>query len=48
MLEVMKFTILVKGPHTIVPLQNSVLTSKYRSVFVKKVAVQADRTEVAG
>jgi hypothetical protein len=35
----MKFTVLVKGSHTVVPLQNSVLTSKYISVFVKKVAV---------
>ena len=35
----MKFTVFVKGSHTIVPLQNSVLTSNYNSVFVKKVAV---------
>jgi hypothetical protein len=35
----MKFTVLVKGSHAIVPLQNSVLTSNYNSIFVKKVAV---------
>ena len=35
----MKFTVFVKGPYTVVPLQNSVLTSKYNSVFVKRVAV---------
>ena len=35
----MKFTVFVKGSHTIVPLQNSVLTSNYNSIFVKKVAV---------
>jgi hypothetical protein len=39
MLDVMKFMVLVKGSHTIVPLQNSVLTSNYNSIFVKKVAV---------
>jgi hypothetical protein len=39
MLDVMKFTVLVKGSHTIVPLQNSVLTSNYNSIFMKKVAV---------
>ena len=39
MLDVMKFTVLVMGSHTIVPLQNSVLTSNYNSIFVKKVAV---------
>jgi hypothetical protein len=35
----MKFTVFIKGPHTIVPLQNSVITSNYNSVFVKRVAV---------
>jgi hypothetical protein len=35
----MKFTILLKGSHTIVPLQDSVLTSNYSSVFVKRVSV---------
>ena len=35
----MKFTVLLKGPHTIIPLQNSVLTSNYNSVFMKKVSV---------
>jgi hypothetical protein len=35
----MKFTVLLRGSHTIVPLQNSVLTSNYNSVFVKRVAV---------
>jgi hypothetical protein len=39
MLLKMKFTVFVKGSHTIVPLQNSVLTSNYNSVFVKRVAV---------
>ena len=39
MLLKMKFTVLTKGSHTIVPLQNSVLTSNYNSVFVKRVAV---------
>jgi hypothetical protein len=39
MLDVMKFTVLVMGSHTIVPLQNSVLTSNYNSIFVKRVAV---------
>jgi hypothetical protein len=39
MLDVMKLTVLVRGSHTIVPLQNSVLTSNYNSIFVKKVAV---------
>ena len=39
MLLKMKFTVFVKGPLTIVPLQNSVLTSNYNSVFVKKVTV---------
>jgi hypothetical protein len=39
MLDVMKLTVLVRGSHTIVPLQNSVLTSNYNSNFVKKVAV---------
>jgi hypothetical protein len=39
MLLKMKFTVFIKGPHTIVPLQNSVLTSNYNSVFVKRVAV---------
>ena len=39
MLLKMKFTVFVKGSHTIVPLQNSVLTSNYNSVFVKKVTV---------
>ena len=35
----MKFTVFVKGPHIIVALQNSVLTSNYNSVFVKRVTV---------
>jgi hypothetical protein len=35
----MKFTVLIKGSHTVVSLQNSVLTSNYNSVFVKRVAV---------
>ena len=39
MLLKMKFTVLTKGSHTIVPLQNSVLTSNYNSIFVKRVAV---------
>jgi hypothetical protein len=39
MLDVMKFTVLVRGSHTIVPLQNSVLTSNYNSIFVKKITV---------
>ena len=39
MLLKMKFTVFVKGSHTIVPLQNSVLTSNYNSIFVKRVAV---------
>jgi hypothetical protein len=39
MLLKMKFTVFFKGSHTIVPLQNSVLTSNYNSVFVKRVAV---------
>jgi hypothetical protein len=39
MLLKMKFTVFVKGSHTVVPLQNSILTSNYNSVFVKRVAV---------
>ena len=39
MLLKMKFTVHTKGSHTIVPLQNSVLTSNYNSVFMKRVAV---------
>ena len=35
----MKFTVLLRGSHTVVPLQNSVLTSNYNSVFVKRVSV---------
>jgi hypothetical protein len=35
----MKFTVLIKGSRTIVPLQNSVLTSNYNSALVKKVTV---------
>jgi hypothetical protein len=35
----MKFTVILKGSHTVVPLQNSVLTSNYNSVFVKRVSV---------
>ena len=35
----MKFTVLLKGSHTIIPLQDSVLTSNYSSVFMKKVSV---------
>ena len=34
----MKFTVLLRGSHTVVPLQNSVLTSNYNSVFVKRVS----------
>ena len=39
LLQEMKFTVLIKGTHTIIPLQNSVLTSNYNSVFVKRVSV---------
>ena len=39
MLLKMKFTVLIKGSHTVVPLQKSVLTSNYNSIFVKRVAV---------
>ena len=39
MLLKIKFTVLTKGSHTIVPLQNSVLASNYNSIFVKRVAV---------
>ena len=35
----MKITVLLRGSHTVVPLQNSVLTSNYNSVFVKRVSV---------
>jgi hypothetical protein len=35
----MKFSVLLRGSHTVVPLQNSVLTSNYDSVFVKRVSV---------
>jgi hypothetical protein len=35
----MKLTVLLRGSHTVVPLQNSVLRSNYNSVFVKKVSV---------
>ena len=35
----MKFTVLLKGSHTVIPLQDSVLTSNYSSVFVKRVSV---------
>ena len=35
----MKFTVLLRGSHTVIPLQNSVLTSNYNSVFVKRVSV---------
>ena len=35
----MKFTVLLRGSHTVVPLQDSVLTSNYNSVFVKSVSV---------
>jgi hypothetical protein len=35
----MKFTVFLRGPHTIVPLYNTVLTSEYDSVFVKRVSV---------
>jgi hypothetical protein len=35
----MKFTILTKGSHMVIQLQNSVLTSNYNSVFVKRVSV---------
>ena len=35
----MKFTVLLKGSHTIIQLKDSVLTSNYSSVFMKKVSV---------
>ena len=35
----MKFTVSLKGSHTVIPLQDSVLTSNYSSVFVKRVSV---------
>ena len=39
MLLKMKFTVSLKGSHTVIPLQDSVLTSNYSSVFVKRVSV---------
>jgi hypothetical protein len=35
----MKFTVSLKGSHTVIPLQDSVLTSNYSSVLVKRVSV---------
>jgi hypothetical protein len=35
----MKFTVLLRGSHTVIPLHNSVLSSNYSSVFVKRVSV---------